>query len=66
VIFIPTYRYRCNNCLNEFEELHSISDKLIKCPKCGKNSLQIILGHPAIHYNSPGFYAVDSKKEDKK
>lgn len=37
---MPTYLYKCEEH-GEFEEMHSISDKLEECPKCkaeGKKS----------------------------
>lgn len=42
---MPIYEYRCENCEDQFEILQSISDEpLKKCQKCGKHSLEKILG----------------------
>lgn len=31
---MPTYIYFCQQCNEEFEEIHSISTQLEECPKC--------------------------------
>ena len=37
---MPRYLYRCNECDEEYQELHSIKEKLTNCKLCDtKNSL---------------------------
>jgi putative FmdB family regulatory protein len=36
---MPTYLYCCDTCKREFEEFHSINDKLEECPKCKADGL---------------------------
>ena len=31
---MPVYRYRCNECSHEFEEMRSFEDELPECPEC--------------------------------
>ncbi|MEO0107734.1 MAG: zinc ribbon domain-containing protein, partial [candidate division WOR-3 bacterium] len=32
---MPTYEYRCEKCLNEFEQFQRITDPPVKrCPRC--------------------------------
>lgn len=31
---MPTYAYHCEVCNEEFEEYHSMSEKVEECPKC--------------------------------
>lgn len=31
---MPTYLYFCEECQQEFEEMHSIKTELKECPKC--------------------------------
>ena len=41
---MPTYLYCCENCSIEFEEVHSIKEKLEECPHCknaGKGSHKV-------------------------
>lgn len=42
---MPTYQYRCNSCLKEFERFQGIKDLPIKkCPFCFKKSLDRLIG----------------------
>ena len=42
---MPTYEYKCNACGNRFEKFQSMSSAPIKkCPKCGKNKVQRLIG----------------------
>ena len=36
---MPQYCYKCTECEHEFEEWHSIKEKLEDCPQCKKTSL---------------------------
>jgi putative FmdB family regulatory protein len=62
---MPTYQYECSACGHEFEELQSMSDaKLTKCPKCGKNKLDRLIGSGSgMIFKGSGFYETDYKKK---
>lgn len=63
---MPTYEYECDVCGHEFEEFQSMSDKpLKKCPSCGKNKLQRLIGAGAgIIFKGSGFYETDYKRKE--
>ena len=65
---MPTYEYRCTACEHEFEQFQSITaDALKKCPKCGKNKLQRLIGTGgAILFKGSGFYETDYRSESYK
>ncbi|CAG0951258.1 hypothetical protein PHYC_00215 [Phycisphaerales bacterium] len=65
---MPTYDYRCKACKREFEQFQSIKDKpLKKCPKCGKISLERLIGTGgAILFKGSGFYQTDYRGESYK
>jgi putative FmdB family regulatory protein len=58
---MPTYEYRCRACKHEFEEFQSIkAPALIKCPTCGKRTLERLIGTgSAILFKGSGFYQTD-------
>jgi putative FmdB family regulatory protein len=62
---MPTYEYACQQCGHQFEQFQSITAKpLKKCPECGKNSLQRLIGTGAgILFKGSGFYATDYRSE---
>ena len=42
---MPTYEYKCKNCSHLFEQFQSMKDApLRKCPECGKNALERLIG----------------------
>ena len=49
---MPTYQYKCNECENEFEEIHRIADREVPvdklCGICGRGKIQLI---PQKHSN---------------
>ena len=61
---MPIYEYLCKNCGHELEELQSIKElPLVKCPKCGKNTLAKLIGGGAgLVFKGSGFYLTDYKK----
>lgn len=65
---MPTYEYRCNACKHEFEEFQSMTAKVLKkCPKCGKNSLERLIGTgAALVFKGSGFYQTDYRSESYK
>lgn len=62
---MPTYEYRCKNCEHEFELFQGMSDPLKrKCPKCGKNALERLIGTgAAVLFKGSGFYETDYRSE---
>jgi putative FmdB family regulatory protein len=63
---MPIYEYICKNCGHHLEELQSMSEPpLIKCPICGHNTLQKLIGTGAgIIFKGSGFYETDYKKSE--
>jgi putative FmdB family regulatory protein len=42
---MPTYQYKCEECLVEIEEIQKITDDaLVTCPECGQVSLVRVIG----------------------
>ena len=58
---MPTYDYRCNACGHAFELFQSMTAKHEKkCPKCGKNTLERLIGTgAAVLFKGSGFYQTD-------
>lgn len=65
---MPTYDYMCENCEYGFEQFQAITAKPIrKCPKCGKNTVQRLIGAGAgIIFKGSGFYQTDYRSESYK
>jgi putative FmdB family regulatory protein len=65
---MPTYDYKCNACNHRFEHFQSMSDKVLKkCPKCGKNALERLIGTgAALIFKGSGFYQTDYRSESYK
>ena len=62
---MPFYEYQCSNCGHTLEELQKMSDEpLIKCPKCGKNTLKKLIGTGGgLIFKGSGFYLTDYKNK---
>lgn len=62
---MPTYDYRCTACGHTFELFQSMSAKHEKkCPKCGKNALERLIGTgAAVLFKGSGFYQTDYRSE---
>lgn len=62
---MPTYEYRCSSCQHEMEALQPITAKpLRKCPECGKNTLQRLIGTGVgVIFKGGGFYQTDYRSE---
>src|SRR5215203_4681719 len=58
---MPTYDYKCAACAHTFEKFQSIkSDPIKKCPVCGKNKVQRLIGTGAgLIFKGSGFYITD-------
>ena len=65
---MPTYEYKCENCDHQFEQFQSITSKpLRKCPECGKNKLNRLIGSGSgIIFKGTGFYQTDYRSENYK
>lgn len=65
---MPTYEYRCAKCGYEFEKFQSMTaSALRKCPKCGKASLNRLIGTGAgVIFKGSGFYETDYRSESYK
>lgn len=65
---MPTYDYQCASCGHEFEEFQSMTAKpLRKCPECGKNTLERLIGIGAgVIFKGGGFYETDYRSESYK
>ena len=65
---MPTYEYRCTACEHQFEQFQSMKDAALKkCPKCGKNALERLIGTgAAILFKGSGFYQTDYRSESYK
>ena len=62
---MPTYDYICDKCQHKFEHFQSIKSRPVrKCPKCGKLSVQRLIGAGAgIIFKGSGFYQTDYRSE---
>lgn len=65
---MPTYDYRCHACDVEFELFQSMKDKpKKKCPECGKNALERLIGLGAgVIFKGGGFYETDYRSDSYK
>lgn len=65
---MPTYDYKCNACSHTFEQFQSMKDKALKkCPACGKNALERLIGvGAAVIFKGSGFYQTDYRSESYK
>lgn len=65
---MPTYDYKCNACGHAFEEFQSMTAPLLKkCPKCGKNKLERLIGTgAALMFKGSGFYITDYRSDSYK
>ena len=62
---MPIYEYLCANCGHQLEELQSMSEPpLVKCPKCGKDTLKKLIGTGGgLIFKGSGFYLTDYKNK---
>jgi putative FmdB family regulatory protein len=65
---MPTYQYVCDYCQYEFERFQSIKARPVrKCPKCGRLSVQRLIGAGAgIIFKGSGFYETDYRSDSYK
>ena len=62
---MPTYDYACDACGHTFELFQQMSAPVKRtCPKCGKRSLQRLIGTgAAVIFKGGGFYETDYRSE---
>ncbi len=65
---MPTYDYQCDACGHEFELFQSMTAPVKrKCPACGKNKLQRLIGTGAgVIFKGSGFYETDYRSDSYK
>ena len=66
---MPFYEYECQSCKFYTEVMQKISDPpLVKCPSCGKRTMQKLMSAPVFRLKGSGWYETDFKsdKEDKR
>ena len=65
---MPFYEYECRSCKFYTELMQRISDPpLVKCPSCGKRTMQKLVSAPVFRLKGSGWYETDFKsdKEEK-
>ncbi len=61
---MPFYEYECQSCKFYTEVMQKISDPpLVKCPSCGKRTLQKLGSAPVFRLKGSGWYETDFKSE---
>ena len=65
---MPIYEYECLKCDLKLERLQKVTDAvLVKCPKCGHDSLQRLVSAAGFRLKGSGWYETDFKTDkDKK
>lgn len=65
---MPTYAYECEACGHAFELFQSMTASAKrKCPDCGKNKLQRLIGKgAAVLFKGEGFYETDYRSDSYK
>jgi putative FmdB family regulatory protein len=66
---MPFYEYECQSCKFYTELMQKISDPpLVKCPSCGKRTMQKLVSAPVFRLKGSGWYETDFKsdKEEKR
>lgn len=63
---MPNYDYECRLCGHGFETFQRMSDdSLTRCPNCGKEGLQRLIGGGlGIIFRGSGFYVNDARKTE--
>jgi putative FmdB family regulatory protein len=61
---MPFYEYECRSCKFYTEVMQKISDPpLVKCPSCGKRTLQKLVSAPVFRLKGSGWYETDFKSD---
>jgi len=64
VKMMPIWRYRCDKCGNEVEELVLSRDVEVRCDKCGNKMDRQIPARVGVKFNGSGYYSTENKKEE--
>ncbi len=60
---MPIYRYKCNQCGEEFRELVAIGDgAAVCCPACGSSQVVRTLCSFGVVYKGSGFYTTEYRR----
>ena len=61
---MPFYEYECQSCKFYTEVMQKISDPpLLKCPSCGKRTMQKLVSAPVFRLKGSGWYETDFKSD---
>jgi putative FmdB family regulatory protein len=61
---MPFYEYECSSCKFYVEALQKISDPpMVKCPSCGKETMQRLVSAPNFRLKGGGWYETDFKSD---
>jgi len=61
---MPFYEYECQSCKFYIELMQKISDPpLVKCPSCGKRTMQKLVSAPVFRLKGSGWYETDFKSD---
>ena len=61
---MPFYEYECRSCKFYTELMQKISDPLlVKCPSCGKRTMQKLVSAPVFRLKGSGWYETDFKTD---
>ena len=61
---MPFYEYECQSCKFYAEVMQKISDPpLVKCPSCGKRTMQKLMSAPVFRLKGSGWYETDFKTD---
>jgi putative FmdB family regulatory protein len=61
---MPFYEYECQSCKFYTEVMQKISDPpLVKCPSCGKRTMQKLVSAPVFRLKGSGWYETDFKSD---
>lgn len=61
---MPFYEYECQSCKFYTEMMQKISDPpLVKCPSCGKRTMQKLVSAPVFRLKGSGWYETDFKTD---
>lgn len=64
---MPTYDYKCTECLHTFEIFQPMSSEHLKqCPVCNGRVKRLIGAGAGTIFKGSGFYHTDYKNSDKK
>ena len=64
---MPIYEYRCSKCGFQKEFLQRLSEApLVKCPECGKRTLNKMVTAAGFQLKGTGWYATDFKNSGSK